>query len=122
MTIIERKKYNAEYRLKNKEKIAGQILDYQKKNRAKLNQKENEIRQANKSKLIHLLGGRCQKCQYSKSEKALDFHHREQSKKKFQISDRLSVRSPKTWKEVEEEAKKCDLLCANCHREHTHIY
>ena len=98
------------------------IYRYTPEKRKELNQKENEVRQSNKSKLIQILGGNCQKCGYNKSEKALDFHHLNQKTKKFAISDRLSVRNELKWQEIIEEVKKCELLCANCHRELTHIY
>lgn len=58
-------------------------------------------------------GGKCQSCGYSKSFMALEFHHINPDEKSFGISrfytygiDRLRA-----------EAKKCILLCANCHRE-----
>jgi len=45
---------------------------------------------------------------------ALEFHHRDSSKKDFGISYRGYTRS---WAKVLEEIEKCELLCANCHRE-----
>jgi len=41
-------------------------------------------------------------------------HHLDSSEKDFGISSRGYTRS---WKRVQEELKKCVLLCANCHRE-----
>jgi len=63
---------------------------------------------------IGSLGGRCQICGYQRCRKALDFHHKDDSSKKFGISDKGYTRS---WKAIKEEVEKFYLLCANCHRE-----
>lgn len=43
----------------------------------------------------------------------LDFHHRDASKKRFNVSYAM-IRM--NLKEVELEIEKCDVLCSNCHR------
>lgn len=54
----------------------------------------------------------CMDCGYNKHPAALDFDHRDPSVKRFNISQ-----DPKrSWKEIEEEVSKCDVVCANCHR------
>ncbi len=63
---------------------------------------------------IDHLGSRCGRCGYDRCGEALEFHHIESSSKDFSISGKGYTRS---WKRVEEEIKKCLLLCANCHRE-----
>jgi predicted transcriptional regulator len=65
-----------------------------------------------KQKCVDYLGGKCIICGYNKSLKALEFHHRDPSKKDFPIS---GIR--KSWDFTKKELNKCDLLCANCHRE-----
>lgn len=45
---------------------------------------------------------------------ALEFHHRDLTQKDFGISSRGYTRS---WNVVKQELDKCDILCANCHRE-----
>ena len=65
---------------------------------------------------VELLGGKCMMCGYSKCLAALTFHHRDPSKKEFQISGAM-MRLEKFLEEV----KKCDLLCANCHIEHHYV-
>lgn len=67
-----------------------------------------------KEMAIDRLGGMCQVCGYQRCQKALDFHHKDESNKKFGISDQGYSRS---WKAIEAEVDKCYLLCANCHRE-----
>ena len=71
-------------------------------------------RKAVKKRLIELHGGKCQRCGYNKSLRALEFHHRNPKDKIFGISQSDRVRS---WEEYVSEAEKCELLCANCHAE-----
>lgn len=63
---------------------------------------------------IEYLGGRCSRCGYDRCMEALEIHHLESSHKDFGISDKGYTRS---WNRVQEELEKCELLCANCHRE-----
>lgn len=62
-----------------------------------------------------MFGGVCVKCGYRKSISALTFHHRNPLEKSFEISKGLT--SKKSLSKLVDEAKKCDLLCANCHFE-----
>lgn len=71
-------------------------------------------RQKQKATLVQEAGGQCVCCGYNRYYGALEFHHPDPSKKKFAVSGSGSTRS--TTK-VREEAKKCVLVCANCHRE-----
>lgn len=73
-----------------------------------------------KRKLIALMGGKCQECGYSRSAAALDFHHRNPVDKQRTVSHLLAMQEPEAWDMAVEEAKKCDLICSNCHREHTY--
>ena len=59
-------------------------------------------------------GGCCQICGYDRCIEALEFHHLDPTQKDFGISQKGYTRS---WEKVKEEADKCVLLCANCHRE-----
>lgn len=65
-------------------------------------------------KAIKHLGGKCTKCGYCKYIEVLEFHHRNPIQKEFNISFKGHSRS---WERVKKEIEKCDLLCANCHRE-----
>ena len=68
-----------------------------------------------KLKLIEMMGGKCQKCGYNNNLSALHFHHKDSSKKSFKLGAR--VLSNKRWDLIVSEARKCELLCANCHAE-----
>lgn len=65
-----------------------------------------------KQKLVEAFGGKCAACGYNKYIGALEFHHRDRTLKEFKVSS-----STKGWKQSYAEAKKCVLLCSNCHKE-----
>jgi len=75
----------------------------------------NKIRRKRKEKLVKMLGGCCSKCGYKKSLAALSFHHINPKDKLFDLSKSGSILH--SWEEVLKEAKKCILLCLNCHAE-----
>ena len=59
----------------------------------------------------------CSSCGYNSCAQALDFNHIDPSTKLFNASSgRLSL----SLKNFFAEVRKCVLLCANCHREHTY--
>ena len=60
------------------------------------------------------LGGKCALCGYNKCQRALSFHHKDNSKKEFGLSARGLTRS---WEKIKAEIEKCVLLCSNCHME-----
>lgn len=60
---------------------------------------------------VEYLGGCCVVCGYSRYLGALEFHHRNPNEKDFEINSSLG------WDKISVELDKCDLLCANCHRE-----
>lgn len=65
-----------------------------------------------KAILVKEAGGKCFVCGYSKSLRALQFHHRDPKTKEFGLSGgSIGIDRQR------QEAKKCDLLCANCHAE-----
>lgn len=67
-----------------------------------------------KSKQIKIeFGGKCVICDYNKCYQALCFHHLDPTKKKFQVTGYSTI----TIEKMRREAKKCILVCANCHAE-----
>ena len=66
-----------------------------------------------KAQLIELHGGECVVCGYSKCHRALQFHHMDPEKKDFSLSSKNVMNFDKAVK----EAKKCLLVCGNCHVE-----
>ena len=72
------------------------------------------LRRAMKKQAGKELGGKCEICGYNKCIDALVFHHKDPSEKDFGLAQNGIMHD---WKEYLLEAKKCMLLCANCHAE-----
>ena len=72
------------------------------------------LRRAMKKQAVKELGGKCEICGYNKCIDALVFHHKDPSEKDFGLAQNGIMHD---WKEYLAEAKKCMLLCANCHAE-----
>ncbi len=64
--------------------------------------------------LVEEAGGACRLCGYDRCVAALEFHHVVPSEKRFALSHRGVTRS---LREARTEARRCVLLCANCHAE-----
>jgi transposase len=65
-----------------------------------------------KALLVAEAGGRCALCGFDEYVGALHFHHLDPSQKRFSVSRHGVTRS---IERAREEARKCVLLCANCH-------
>ncbi len=66
-----------------------------------------------KETLVAEAGGKCRLCGYSRCLGALEFHHLDPTTKKFG----LSRRGARSIAMLRSEARKCVLLCSNCHAE-----
>jgi DNA-binding CsgD family transcriptional regulator len=64
--------------------------------------------------LVEEAGGACALCGYSRYVGALQFHHLDPATKRIQFAERGLTRALEF---LRQEAKKCVLLCANCHAE-----
>lgn len=74
-------------------------------------------RRKNKEVLVKEHGGKCKICGYDKHIGALQFHHINPDEKNFGIAAK-----GRTYgiAKLREEAKKCILVCSNCHAEIEH--
>jgi hypothetical protein len=66
-----------------------------------------------KVKLVELRGGACHICGYDRHPGALSFHHIDPLTKSMTIASNHG----RSWDVLAHEARKCALLCMNCHRE-----
>ena len=66
-----------------------------------------------RDQLIADAGGACAMCGYDRYGWNLHFHHADPSTKSFQ----MTMASGKSLGAYRSEARKCVLLCANCHGE-----
>ncbi len=102
--------YHAKRRRENPAHVRAVQNKAARKFRAKMFQQKVELQK--------LLGGVCAKCGFS-DPRALDFDHVDPREKKFAVSQMIA-RQPLEL--IVEEARKCQLLCANCHRVKTFEY
>lgn len=58
----------------------------------------------------------CADCGYKKWAGSLDFDHLPEFTKSFNIGKNAGA---KTWEQLLAEIAKCEVVCANCHRERT---
>lgn len=73
-----------------------------------------ERRRKVKRILVNEAGGRCVLCGYDRCVRALHFHHRAPGAKAFGLSHGGYTHGIET---LRREARKCILLCSNCHAE-----
>lgn len=73
-----------------------------------------KFRRRKKETIVKMFGGKCCVCGYSRCLRNLGFHHLDPAQKSFGLSTRGLG---KNKAEVISEAKKCILVCANCHGE-----
>lgn len=72
-----------------------------------------ESRYRKKIKAIKYKGGECERCGYKKYIEVLELHHIDPNTKEFDWNQMKD----KSWESIKKELNKCQLLCANCHRE-----
>ncbi len=77
------------------------------------NQRVSQLQKENKKKIVEYMGGGCKLCNYSKSYSSLDLHHLDPSNKDPNFENLHSW----SWVRIENELKKCILVCRNCHGE-----
>jgi len=65
-------------------------------------------------RLMEWAGEECERCGYDECRSALEFHHVDPSAKEFSVKQKIPTYS---LAKLKQEAEKCILLCANCHRE-----
>lgn len=86
---------------------------------ARITERREKVIEENVKNLYeYLLTHPCVDCGITDT-RVLEFDHRDASKKSYSISDKLT-RGVK-WSTIEEEIKKCDVRCANCHRIRTQV-
>lgn len=89
-----------------------EIRQQQNRNRTRCNSCNTKIRRyRTKMAAIKLLGGKCSDCGWSGNQAGFEFHHPDDDKK-FEIGSAAN----KSWDSIVEEIRKCELLCATCHR------
>lgn len=81
------------------------VCEAERKKKHRTNLKETLVKEA---------GSKCRLCGYNKFIGALEFHHINPEEKEFGLG---STGWMKGLERTRKEAKKCVLLCSNCHKE-----
>jgi hypothetical protein len=96
----------------------GKLTTYCKKcQSARSSVNTSNWRRRAKERLVAEFGSVCADCGCTGPPYLFDFDHRDPAEKEFSITSGKNIRS---YERMLTEAKKCDLVCANCHRHRTH--
>lgn len=101
-----------EYYARNKERRALKHKEWVAANKEYVKEYQRISARKRKVMAISYLGGKCQKCDNEYHPAVYEFHHRDPTEKEGDPSKMTQL----SWKRLEAELNKCDLLCANCHR------
>ncbi len=74
---------------------------------------KKKYRESSKAIIVYFKSRPCLDCGICYPPFVMDFHHREDEIKSFDLSDGVKNKS---HRQIRNEAAKCDILCANCHR------
>ena len=108
--IEEKRKRDRAYGAKNAAKVRAKVKQHYQEHKEERQEYVQRYQMLRKIKAVNYLGGKCECGEEHPS--ALQFHHRDPDEKSFGLAAQGYTRS---WKVVHAEAKKCALLCANCH-------
>ncbi len=87
------------------------------KNRTKYREQQESRRKQNIHRIDEIRKSNpCTVCGQDKYY-MLCFHHRDKTEKEFSIGMSTNF----SWKRLEAEIDKCDIMCSNCHIEYHHI-
>jgi len=111
----ERYANDSDFREKRKARARQQTKDIAADPTRKAKERQRNLGRAHtrreKISAIKLASG-CVDCGYNKHAVALDFDHRQEEEKLFNIG----MEPNRRWSDIEAEIAKCDVRCANCHR------
>lgn len=98
--VDKNREYQLEWYHQNKGRLKDRIKDRRYKNKRLIDDYKEE------------LGCVCYTCNKLEHPSALDFHHLNEEEKEYTVSKMAGYK----WEKIEQEIKKCILLCACCHR------
>ena len=108
---LSRPRFKKEYSEAQPKKVIDER--YYKRNKKKVYERKIRRRRELKEEMVETLGGKCKICGYNKCLSALEFHHHQNNKE----GNMGTLLKNDSRQKLLKEAKKCILLCANCHRE-----
>jgi hypothetical protein len=100
------------------EKRRGYSADWYADNKSVAAERNRARRTANKRKIDeYKLAKGCAQCGYDRCAAALEAHHPAGTKDSLESTVALMAKRGRSWVSIEEELNKCEIVCANCHRE-----
>ena len=100
-------------RMNTKDCSVGGCTEYHVGNGLCQNHRLGALRLARKKYFVERLGGKCVRCGVTHHYLAFDFHHRDPATKLFDICYYINQKNIPV---LLAEPRKCELLCAVCHR------
>ena len=91
------------------------MQQYYRDNKEEFKKRNKLARKRKTEALIAHKSQPCMDCGENYPHYVMDLDHRPGTKKLFQPADAIQ----KSWRQFWEELAKCDVVCANCHRERT---
>jgi hypothetical protein len=99
--------------------VAAYFQEYYRKNKAVYVASANRFHKKIKALLRSAKDKPCADCGQMYPYYVVDFDHREREQKVCNLAD-LHARRRLSLDKIQAEIAKCDVVCANCHRERTH--
>ena len=104
--------------------IPAHRREYDKKYKAEHKKQYREYRRLRRQRLKdHVRAFKdvpCADCGKRYPYYVMDFDHRADTKKHFEVADFLRSKVVSNFTNLDAEIAKCDVVCANCHRERSH--
>ncbi len=88
------------------------------KDKEKYLERAKRQREERKKRIWELKSKPCEDCKVQFPPWVMEFDHLDGSLKIEEIS--TMNRNGRSWKKIEEEISKCEVVCANCHKERTY--
>lgn len=81
----------------------------------KSNDRKYFWRKTIKHRIVEAFGNKCACCGNTFNDCCYDLHHINPEEKEFEVGQK-NYNGAKSWLKIRDELKKCNLVCANCHR------
>lgn len=99
------------------EKAKAYAKTYNAENREALTKKKADRRRQQREFIQQVKSQPCVDCGVAYPHWIMDFDHVRGTKK---VNVSYLARNTVSWETIKEEIAKCDVVCANCHRQRTH--
>jgi hypothetical protein len=113
---IRQRKRRAAWTLEDKKRATVRNREWRRDNPGAAKAITDRYRQSRRKFLEECKAVPCADCGLRYPSYVMDFDHRTPGEKSFSVSEGYRLNMDR----LKEEIAKCDVICANCHRERTH--